>query len=101
MPILGGTGETLATLSASKGLTSTILLPTTGDFKNKRIFAATFQPKTQAVHVTWTGATASTTDLKLEVGDVLRVEGYDKLTEFRVIENTASATLLVIPEYRV
>ena len=65
MPIIGGPAETLTTLAASKGITSTILQPTSGTFSGHKIYAATFQPKTQAVHIVWTGVTAATTDLKL------------------------------------
>jgi hypothetical protein len=101
MPIIGGPRETITTMTSSKGITSTILKPTSGTFKGREIVAATFQPKTQAVHVVWDGATASTTDLKLAVDDVLRLEGYENLVNFRVIEAAATATLLVIPEYRV
>lgn len=101
MPIIGGPRETLTTLSASKGITSTILLPTSGTFKGKKAQAATFQPKAQAVYVVWDGAAATTADLLLAVGDVFRLEGYDNLKNFRVIEATASATVLVIPEYNV
>jgi hypothetical protein len=101
MPIVGGPRETLTTLSASKGITSTILNPTSGDFKGQEIYAATFQPKTQAVYVMWDGTDATSAGLALAIGDVLRIEGYWNLKKFRVLEQAASATLLVIPEYRV
>ena len=101
MPIVGGPRETLSTLSSSKGITATILLPTSGTYKGKPIIAATFQPKTQNVYVAWDGAAATTSALLLAVGDILRLEGYENLVNFRVIEATASATLLVLPEYRV
>lgn len=101
MPIIAGPRETLATLNASKGITSTILIPTSGVFTGRKIQAATFQAKTQAVYVMWDGTAATSAGLALAVGDVLRLEGYNNLVNFRVLEQAASATLLVIPEYRV
>jgi len=101
MPIVGGPRETLSTLSSSKGITSTILLPTSGTFSGKKIHAATFQPKTQAVYMMWDGTAATNAGVYVAVGDIVRLEGYETLVNFRVLEATASATLLVLPEYRV
>jgi len=97
--LVGGPKEVLATLNVSKGITSTILYPTSGVHKGRRIGAATFQPKTTDVYVTWDGGDADNTCLLLAVNDVLRLEGYNNLINFLVIEAAASATLLVIPEY--
>lgn len=99
--LVGGPKETLATLSSSIGISAAILYPTSGVFKGKRIGAATFQPKTQAVYVTWDGGAATNACLLLNVGDVLRITGFHNLTNFRVLEAVASASLLVIPEYLV
>ena len=99
MPIVAGPRETLSTLSSSKGITATILIPTSGNFTGKKIWAATFQPKTQAVYVMWDGTAATSAGLTLAVDDVFRLEGYENLVNFRVLEQAASATLLVIPEY--
>jgi hypothetical protein len=101
MKLIAGPRETLDTLSASKGITATILLPTSGTFAGKKAVAATFQPKTKAVYVMWDGTAATNAGLALEVDDVLRLEGYENLQNFRVLEQAASATLLVIPEYSV
>jgi len=101
MPIVGGPRETLSTLSSSKGITATILLPTSGTYSGRKIHAATFQPKTQAVWVMWDGTAATNAGVALAVGDILRLEGYETLKNFRVLEQAASATLLVLPEYRV
>lgn len=99
MAIVGGPAETLTTLSSSKGISAAILNPTTGVHAGRSIAAATFQPKTQAVFVTWDGGDATNASLALAVADVLRVKGYLNLKQFRVLEAVAGATLLVIPEY--
>ena len=97
--LVGGPKETLDTLSSSKGISAAILYPTSGAFKGHRAGAATFQAKAQSVYVTWDGGAADNTCLLLAVTDTLRLEGFSNLTNFRVLEAAASATLLVIPEY--
>lgn len=100
MPIVGGPRETIADLNASVGITSTILLPTSGVFNGRKIQAATIQPKTESVCVVWDGSDATTSCLTLAAGDTLRIEGYENLVKFRAINAAAGdATLLVIPEY--
>jgi hypothetical protein len=100
MPIVGGPREVLTPV-ASTGITAAILLPTSGTYKGKKISAATFQPSVQACYVNWDGTAADNTCLLLAVGDVLRLEGYHNLCQFRTINAVAGGKLLVIPEYRV
>jgi len=104
MPIVPGPRETIPDLNASVGITDVILIPDpTGGtrFAGKKIYAATFQPKSQSVCVVWDGDDATTACLTLEADDIFRLEGYENLTQFRAINAGASdATLLVIPEYR-
>lgn len=99
MALVGGPKETLSGLSSSKGISAAILYPTSGVHTGRRAGAATFQSKTQAVYLTWDGGAADNTCLLLAVNDILRLEGFNNLTNFRVLEVAASATLLVIPEY--
>jgi hypothetical protein len=98
MPIVGGPREVL-TPNASTGITSTILLPTSGTFMGRKIQAATFQASVQAIYVNWDGTAADNTCLLLAVGDVLRLEGYENLYNFKAINAVAGGKLLVIPEY--
>jgi hypothetical protein len=101
MKRVAGPRETLSGLSSSTGITTTILKPTSGTFVGKKAVAATFQPHTKAVYVMWDGTAATSDGLALDVGDTLRLDGYENLVNFRVLEQAASATLLVIPEYSV
>lgn len=101
MPIVGGPRVTLATLATAEGLAAGTLIPTSGTYLGKKIYAATFQPKTANVYVCWDGAAATATDLLLVVGDILRLEGYENLVKFSAYDAGNTATLLVLPEYRV
>lgn len=100
MPIVGGPREVL-TPTVSTGITATVLLPTSGTYIGRKIYAATFQPSVQACYVNWDGTAADNTCLLLDVGDVLRIEGYETLCQFRTLNAVAGGKLLVIPEYRV
>ena len=67
-----------------------------------RIAAITIQPKTYPVYIAWDGADADATGLELAANDIFRLEGYENITQFRVVDTAAgAATLEVIPEYRV
>jgi len=104
MPIVPGPRETIPNLNTSVGITATILIPDPAggtQFAGKKIYAATFQAKAQSICVAWDGADADTAALTLAANDILRVEGYKNLTQFKAINaGVSDATLLVIPEYR-
>ena len=101
MKLVCGPHETLDTLNASKGITAAILKPTSGSFIGKKCELAIIQPKAQAVYVMLDGTAATSAHLALAVGDILKIEGYENCQNFRVLEQSASATLLVIPFYSV
>jgi hypothetical protein len=101
MALIAGPRETLATLSSSKGITSTILVPTSGTFTGKHCELIVVQPKTQAVYIMWDGTDATNAGLALAVGSVFELAGKENCANFRVLEQAASATLLVVPHYRV
>jgi hypothetical protein len=101
MKLVAGPRETLSTLSSSKGITATILKPTSGTFTGQKCEMITVQPKTKAVYVMWDGTAATSAGVALAVGDILTLKGYDNCYQFRVLEQEASATLLVIPHYSV
>ena len=104
MPIVAGPRETIPDLNTSVGISTAILIPDPAGgtrFAGKKIYAATFQPKAQSVCLVWDGDAATTASLLLVAGDILRIEGYQNLTQFQAINaGTSDATLLVIPEYR-
>jgi hypothetical protein len=101
MKLIAGPRETLSTLSSSKGITATILLPTSGTFIGKKCEMVLVQPKTQAVYIMLDGTAATSAGLYMAVDDSLEVKGYENCQQLRVLEAAASATLLVIPFYSV
>lgn len=91
----------METLNVSIGIPDAVLIPTSGYFIGKKIQKAVVQPKLKVVYLAFDGEAATTNDLYLAVGDAWIVEGYQALKNLRIIEEAASAKLLVIPFYRV
>ena len=101
MPIIAGPRALMETLVASIGIPAAVLIPTSGAFIGKKICRAKFQPKLKNVFVALDGEAATSDDLFLAVGDIMTLDGYHNLAQLRIIEEAASAKLLIIPFYMV
>jgi len=99
--IRGGDSEKITDLSVSVGFTAEKLRPTSGIFLGFKAYAATIQPVGGSVHINWHGVTATEDHMKLEEGQVAKIEGFEDLANFRCIEGDVDVALKVHYDYEV